>query len=149
VTVRCPCRRQKKEWPCTDVRAAQSKSRNQGLELLTCDKDCKRLAEQRRAHEAAAAKKVGDKPQEKESPKKPEEGLSKGRRRGGRRRDEENLETQQVRAHALVERNILRGCWLELLLHFSSEAVAEDLVSSNLKQIKSIRNWKFLQSGFN
>jgi hypothetical protein len=99
VTVRCPCRRQKKEWPCTDVRAAQSKSCHQGLELLTCDKDCKRLAEHRRALEAATAQNVGDKPQEKELPRKPEEGPWKGRRRGGRRRDEEKLESQQVRAH--------------------------------------------------
>lgn len=87
-TVRCPCRRQKKDWPCTDVRAAQAKSGNQTLELLACDKECQKVAEQRRA---AEAKKVKDEPREEQSPRSPVEERPRGRRRG-RRRDEEARE---------------------------------------------------------
>ncbi|GAQ89009.1 hypothetical protein KFL_004790030 [Klebsormidium nitens] len=85
--VRCPCRRQKKDWPCTDVRAAQAKSGNQTLELLSCDKECRKLAEQKKAADAAAAKKVNDEPREEQSPRNAVEERPRGRKRG-RRRDE-------------------------------------------------------------
>lgn len=59
VTVRCSCQRLKKEWVCMDVQAAHLKSNHSlkavtksmfGLGLLPCDKECKKLLEQKVVH---------------------------------------------------------------------------------------------------
>mmetsp|Transcript_32563 Transcript_32563/g.52758 ORF Transcript_32563/g.52758 Transcript_32563/m.52758 type:complete len:944 (-) Transcript_32563:401-3232(-) len=106
VTVRCSCRRLKKDWVCADAQAEQKRRKADGrfgpntkdddlLLLLPCDDVCNVLLKERLAKEAAAREEAEARRQEEEAhAAEIEARRGQGKRRRRRREDEEEEQPQ-------------------------------------------------------